>query len=195
MFELRSLERRINGIAISRPPELVSITYKQAVWRIYCDSVKSQYMRSIFPNHAEGIYVVFVDSKLFYKCWLKSSLAIKSNQRFSFCHLLKDMPTDRKFNRAESGFSFGINNPVPLALISAGCVAGNECIAFTNGVTRTKWLLANGAKSFPVEVSNQAMALYLHNLCGTVQVPISIEQLKQHHNANHPYHCDMAPSI
>ncbi|CDY78648.1 hypothetical protein BGLT_04953 [Caballeronia glathei] len=80
---------------------------------------------------------------------------------------------DDKFQHAEEGFQGGKDNPVPLADISCQIgrrrhpiiqkkwllfertVGWNEhrfpYVAFTNGVTRTIWLAANGAKYFPVE--------------------------------------------
>jgi hypothetical protein len=55
---------------------------------------------------------------------------------------------DYKFHYAEDGFSFGISNPVPLAFVG-GLIDGK--IKLDNGITRTMWLLANGAKYFPMD--------------------------------------------
>lgn len=73
---------------------------------------------------------------------------------------------DYKFQYAEEGFSHGITNPVPLAQVNYESTGGVQNywskltkktqqghLSFTNGITRTIWLLAHGAKYFPVEVS------------------------------------------
>jgi hypothetical protein len=94
---------------------------------------------------------------------------------------------DRKFPDAEDGFAQGEANPVPLA--DVGCeiralrkpvyrssfglfsrFAGYEqenvpVVSFTNGVTRTIWLLAHGARVFPVMCSSQDAPL-LQRLAG-----------------------------
>lgn len=83
-------------------------------------------------------------------------------------------PTDYKYHYAADGFKEGLGNPVPLAEV--GCSMSNVMrtmretrwlffrrptgtrywtfpyVTFTNGVTRTIWLLSNGAEIFPVEV-------------------------------------------
>ena len=74
---------------------------------------------------------------------------------------------DDKYHDAEDGFSQGISNPVPLAKVNFATEVTkpsiwtkltnganqHDYISFTNGITRTIWLLCNGAKSFPVEVA------------------------------------------
>ena len=61
-------------------------------------------------------------------------------------------PSDRKFADAEGGFSDGEWNPVPLSLVS--CAFGDQgTLRFTDGVTRTIWLLTAGATRFPVSRS------------------------------------------
>ena len=78
-------------------------------------------------------------------------------------------PNDYKYHHAEKGFSHGRGNPVPLADISYGesmrtplvhappGIRMGECsekipyIAFTNGITRTIWLLSHGCSAFPVK--------------------------------------------
>lgn len=88
---------------------------------------------------------------------------------------------DYKFEDAEDGFSKGIENPVPLAHVSSHPLIDDvdgweppllylqklqikESVfayaSFTDGITRTIWLLANGVKAFPVECAfNQAPTL------------------------------------
>ena len=80
---------------------------------------------------------------------------------------------DYKFKSAEDGFSHGIENPVPLADIGVHPPRGEDgvtSVAFTNGITRTIWLLANGASAFPIEChTNEAAAL--HAAAGIKEFP------------------------
>lgn len=72
-----------------------------------------------------------------------------------------DFRKDYKFGKAEVGFSCGEANPVPLAEVSYELYRGGYGVAFTNGITRTLWLLANHAVAFPVECpASQAGDLY-----------------------------------
>lgn len=59
---------------------------------------------------------------------------------------------DSKYPDAKSGFQEGIKNPVPLARIAYHELENTpKYIDFTNGITRTIWLLSQGAIAFPVE--------------------------------------------
>ncbi len=95
---------------------------------------------------------------------------------------------DYKFAQAVAGFSHGSSSPVPLANIecqertSTAAVYAKRLLVLRkqigteesthghasviNGITRTKWLLANGVKSFPVECSNRASAELLNKYAG-----------------------------
>lgn len=90
-------------------------------------------------------------------------------------------PSDYKYDRAITGFSRGETDPVPLALVH--CYEEAESfgiyrrrfyffrqvvrtatrmrttLSFTNGITRTIWLLTEGAKEFPVECDIKSAAL------------------------------------
>lgn len=73
----------------------------------------------------------------------------------------------RKFPDAEQGFAWGIKNPVRLPLV--GCNPENSSTAtvgFTNGVTRTIWLMANGAKEIPVSCERGSGSELLHRHAG-----------------------------
>lgn len=90
---------------------------------------------------------------------------------------------DRKFALAEQGFSAGIGNPVGVPLV--GCceityppavwhwTGGKELMrkkaatelhfGFVDGITRTLWLLAHGARSFPVTCSPREGMILSHH--------------------------------
>jgi hypothetical protein len=76
-------------------------------------------------------------------------------------------PSDYKFAQAEEGFGEGEFNPVPLALVHCwrGKQGGRDGLSFTDGVTRTIWLLTAGARVFPVSCS-LADAPHLQALAG-----------------------------
>ncbi|MCA7888881.1 hypothetical protein LGM58_37515 [Burkholderia contaminans] len=74
---------------------------------------------------------------------------------------------DYKFDEARKGFDEGWSNPVPLAYVTAWAPAMDAPpgISFTNGITRTIWLLAARAERFPVSCS-AGDATLLHQLVG-----------------------------
>ena len=117
-----------------------------------------------YYNNERGI--VIIDANRFLKLWKNEPNSSHYKQSHGNP---KTWINDRKYKKAEEGFSYGFNNPVPLANIYYGFYKKNttsykfpffrknECIeqipyvGFSNGVTRTIWLLANGCKIFPVE--------------------------------------------
>lgn len=62
--------------------------------------------------------------------------------------------SDYKFHHAQEGFSQCAASPVPLARVGIGFAP--DSVGFSNGITRTLWLLANGAIAFPVECSAES---------------------------------------
>lgn len=93
--------------------------------------------------------LLLVDGSRFYEVWRQATLSGLSAVP---CPPRSQMHRDYKFGDAERGFNYGIANPVPLADVSAREVHRQTVIYFTNGVTRTLWLLASGAEVFPVMV-------------------------------------------
>ncbi len=86
---------------------------------------------------------------------------------------------DFKFLLAEEGFSHGYYNPVPLALCDAryeldkGLPVLNT--SFTDGITRTIWLMANGAESLPVSLTSEKSARLLFRGAGDRKTePLSV---------------------
>lgn len=88
-----------------------------------------------------------------------------------------------KFHYAENGFLHGRDNPVPLAWCGAHYVLERGLpvlrTSFTDGITRTIWLLANGAESFPVSVASEKSARLLHRGAGDRELqPVSVAYLQ-----------------
>lgn len=122
------------------------------------------------PGPDEPVIVVDVDR--FRRCWARCrngeqrTLATASETR---------LRADRKFGDAAQGFSWGIDNPVPMAevLVTAPALVPKPWLAFwsradrdavdgdaaalcfDDGVTRTIWLIAEGARCFPVVCSEK----------------------------------------
>ncbi|WP_446751597.1 plasmid fertility inhibition factor family protein [Variovorax sp. S12S4] len=129
--------------------------------------------------------VVLVDSQRFLLHW-------RADRAGLHAHEANGDPTtwihDYKFGLAAKGFALGVENPVPLATV--GCrfntnehfladllsridprrQPASPVVTFTNGITRTLWLLTNGASSFPVECSRDDSQL-LANCCGLPGAP------------------------
>ncbi|WP_318441773.1 plasmid fertility inhibition factor family protein [Photobacterium leiognathi] len=85
----------------------------------------------------------------------------------------KDWLGCAKYGTAVQVFSDTENNPVPLAsfVSTSGVHCSRGCWVKTNGfgvdnLTRLIWLLANGAKEFPVVVNSYESALIVHDLIG-----------------------------
>lgn len=124
--------------------------------------------RSNYGDDRRGI--VIVDAEKFLAAWkaypfYKEPVSLMDEQGWR---------QDYKFESAKDGFSHGIENPVPLANIGVHPPRGeNGCtsVAFTNGITRTIWLLANGASAFPIECS-AAEAAALHAAAGIEEFPV-----------------------
>ena len=122
-------------------------------------------------------FVVIIETKSFLKLWRNEPSPLSRNLNFGN---IENWKRDRKYPDAEDGFSFGRNNPVPLANIV--CYINDEnnlpYIAISNGVTRTIWLLSNNVKYFPVECRNKDEAELLIKAAGYKDTDIStVEKL------------------
>jgi hypothetical protein len=138
-----------------------------AVFEVDLPSRSPIYMSFELHEHmGEHSAVAFVDAGRFLELWRNEPYPIHSEQSFGNPNIWR---ADRKFHFAEKGFAEGRTNPVPLAYVSFGLdervvefyrflwFGRSESkvkvpyVGFTNGITRTIWLLANGCRSFPIE--------------------------------------------
>lgn len=155
-----------------------------AVFRIPTGKRGDVYMRAERPNYnADKHAVVEVDAERFLALWRQPH----SSHEDVAHGTPETWPSDRKYKDAEGGFAHGAENPVPLAEVSCGydtseivevrrrfflfkqevviAASGLPWLGFTNGVTRTIWLLTQGATVFPVDCSVDD-AGELQNLAG-----------------------------
>lgn len=154
------------------------------------------YMSSKYSDYLDSKRrVVFVDARKFLQLW--------KNEPYDFHADLSygnesTWLSDYKYQHADRGFSHGLSNPVPLAhpvcqhyekkiaiwkrefIFFKKIERIEKCntvyVDFINGITRTIWLLANGASAFPVEVDNKNARL-LNDNAGIGVKPQSVSEL------------------
>ncbi|WP_343728330.1 hypothetical protein [Duganella sp.] len=143
-----------------------------AIYRVETESSGPAYMRVDASNYMmEQRAVVIVNAERFLQAWkaskgpawlgsihaivdpvLRRYLSYRPGRDKWLPHLKRrGWLADYKFGRAVDGFSYGAGNPVPLA--KAGIGLSDNAVSFSNGITRTLWLLAHAAPAFPVECS------------------------------------------
>lgn len=169
-----------------QPPRLVELTPETAEWEIIIPggeqprfmSVRQIPNADVRPDH----FVVMVDADAFYRTWLQCSQPGKPERlrRPRECVTRAKMPADRKYAQAMDGFSRGFDNPVPLANCSVYHEGNGVVIDIGDGATRTLWLLANRASSFPIEVHGRRAAELLHKVAGIGSAPLSFAELFHH---------------
>ena len=95
--------------------------------------------------------IIWVDTKEFLKVWANEP----------FCHQGPDeWRKDHKFHMAEECFLQSAEYPVPVAFLGIGRFCADHdgyLVKFIDGITRTIWLMSNGAESFPVYTSDKSL--------------------------------------
>lgn len=176
-LELRQLRKAAQSHRSPELPALVKVDPFEAVWRVSIPNCEPRFMSVSFGAIDHKFFVVHLDAERFYHAWLKASPAI-TRRHGSDCICRSQMPSDYKPKWAVDGFSHGVNNPVPLAEAGAHVdTSGRLHLDFTNGVTRTFWLLANRCPAFPVEVYGADSASLLHHVAGIGPEPQSLAEV------------------
>jgi hypothetical protein len=137
----------------------------------------------VTPYNNDKRGVVIVDAEKFLRLWRNEPYSVHGTEAHGNP---QTWPKDRKYAAAEKGFSYGQDNPVPLAYVSYGVETRTvvsykflwfgraerreqfSYVAFTNGITRTIWLLTQGCKHFPVECEMPG-ACALHRVASVAQ--------------------------
>lgn len=109
---------------------------------------------------------VIVDAQKFLALWRADPYGSHKHQANG---TPETWPSDYKYMEADDGFAPGRENPVPLAEVNLNHHLDTivsykfwrfgktvrkqrlDCVTFTNGVTRTIWLLSHHCSAFPVE--------------------------------------------
>lgn len=171
--ELRYIDREKCSSSQPRGCEMVKYDEMSVVWRVPVADQTDRFMsaRSSCLNREK--FVVQVDTELFYQMWLAGSSAWGKRESVD-CVLRAGMPADHKYEHSADGFSHGLKNPVPLAEAGAWRHNGKARIGFSNGITRTFWLIVNRAPAFPIEVHSLESAELPHRQISFANVGPSI---------------------
>jgi hypothetical protein len=175
-FELYQLARSAKDAERPEPPALVLLTIYKAVWEIQIPNQVSRFMSVNSGGLDDELFVVQVNAEAFYHAWLKSSPAIPKKNSTD-CVPRSEMFADYKYKHAANGFLGGKENPVPLAEAYACRIDKKLDIGISSGITRSFWLIANRAVSFPVEVYGREAAELLNEAVGLDSAPQSLEAL------------------
>ena len=184
--ELRQLAAEASHRPRPIAPQLIGLDPYKATWLVPIPADRPRYMQATAGAIQDEIFVVMVDGEAFYHAWLRCSPSIRK-RRGADCILRADMPADYKYKWAADGFSHGLENPVPLATCGAFQEGKGVGIGFTNGVTRTFWLLAHRAPAFPVEVYGRESAELLNQVAGIEAAPMSFAELFQPAKLEHAF--------
>ncbi|HIF9170109.1 TPA: plasmid fertility inhibition factor family protein [Photobacterium damselae] len=134
------------------------------------------YMREALNHHEDSGFIVFVDSARFESVWFKCA-----GEYSPHLHLARGTKQHRmdddKFGNADDAFLLSKDSPVKLAFLSVNSYQIPN-ISFTDGVTRTVWLLAHGASCFPIYVYREKDAQHVHQFVGLRNISfISLQEL------------------
>ena len=176
--EKAALDRAAAGTtATPAPPRLVALDDDKAIWKI-ATAAGPRFMSVSSKSNDADRFIVEVSGDKLYRAWLNRPAQSADRGRSDHCLLRNAMASDYKFEGAANGFKPGRENPVPLA--ECYCETGKDgspYVRFNNGVTRTFWLLANRAESFPVEARGSASARELHRAAGIRPGPLAVADL------------------
>lgn len=159
----------------------------KARFEVQIQEQDSVYMSFTLHRHmADHSAIVIVEAKKFIDLWRNDPEGYEADKAFGN---LRSWRADRKFSDAQRGFSHGIKNPVPVAYVSFNFFERESTeykfkwfgkriiseslpyVTFTNGITRTIWLLANRCPAFPIECKLPA-ARQLHEIAGLSEHPV-----------------------
>lgn len=162
---LRQLSKRRGQPSL---PELIVGHSRHPAWRINVPGREDVYMCS--PYSTGDGYVILVDALKFNIGWLQAGPGLDDS-----CKLRRYMPADYKFHEAVIGFKHGIENPVPLAEVSYLEWGSRAGIRFTNGMTRSFWLLAYDAPAFPIFTGCHYSIDRIHEIAGLAEpMPVTM---------------------
>ena len=172
--ELKSLDAQL---AREPAPTLDAPTPGKAgelVWRLPVPGKPDAFM-AITAGHADhDLFVVPVRAAAFHRAWLAGGL--QSDERPDGCRLRNELATDNKYRHAAVCFADSAKNAVGLPRVGVEHERGRTGVRFTDGITRTFWLLANQVAAFPVVVAGPESAAALAKVAG-IGAPLRVSEL------------------
>ena len=142
--------------------EKVTIYGQQHAVFSVCTRNKIVFMKkAIFQTEVDDSFIVLVERIRFESVWFKCGDRVAPTLARGNELIWR---SDEKFHFAEKGFGYGVENPVPLACMSAS--SAYPQVSFVDGITRTIWLMANGVGQFPVLTHSFEEARNLHRYIG-----------------------------
>lgn len=147
------------------------------VWKVPLPNQRAVYMGLSRAPAGEEYdrkkHVVIVRARHFYAAWRAADLALNCDTARAL--LPSDIPKDRKWSDQGPNWAEGRKNPVYLPDVGYHPSRGP---AFGDGITRSLWLIYNGAESFPVYLYDEESARGLHRLLGDPRrPPQSVQEL------------------
>jgi hypothetical protein len=152
-------------------PVLRDVNWGRATWELQLRDGRRVAMSVSGTTYLnDENFVVFVSASKFYAVWW----ALREFDRRGICEF-EQMPKNRKYGCQDDIWARSDERPVPLADVSYHEGYG---IGFIDGITRTLWLLYNGASSFPVKVHGVKAAHAMHSAIGDERFkPVTVESL------------------
>jgi len=172
--ELERIDAELAGLQKLPPtkiPQLVPNHGSGVVWRISVPGGAEVFMKlNGDMRGGQSDFVVYVRGLAFYRSWLAFDGVYYS------CPLQRDMSSDYKFKDAAACFIQSLDCPIPIANLSLRIRENGFNLEFSEGITRTLWLLANNVEVFPVLCHNLASASLLASKAGVVE-PVPVPML------------------
>lgn len=159
--EIERMSALIEGKKHQAPimPTLVSHPRFERVWRIPVPNQADVYM---FGSPLD--YVVYARAEAFYRAWLRLG-----PWNYQACPFLERMRQDHKYYHAASCFKNNYESPVPLAMVNLhGQSSDGIAINFSDGITRSLWLLSNYVDVFPIACESAEIGRVLEKELGVV---------------------------
>ncbi len=176
--EINILKLNFKNRPEPKHPELFKQTSNEVIWRIQLANQEYYYMkRDSGFNISQNEYVIYIDTEILYLALLQNALTSNPNEMFYSQWLRQNMSQDDKYPIIAKKFLHSLDNPIPLAEINCGICDSLPSFSFTNGITRTIWLISNYANSFPITTYGKESANLLNNIAGLTDCPIAMTQL------------------
>ncbi len=175
MQEVLAIAEKVPAACEDLKPAVHSLDESRIVWSVPRLGQEPVYVRADrdAPREMSKRWIVFVKARDFYAWWRWSgfyvwpSSSLPETNRFrppAFGKISDYYKYDDQTHWIE-----GLENP---SVLSEVAFREDDGLSFSDGMTRTMWLVANGAAIFPVEtVNGEAEALRMHGRVGYAEVP------------------------